>query len=226
MIPKICGYSERGVINSIVYCTLSNPELSTKFIEILLRDENFDVKGDITFYVEQSLSDFGDPDLMIKVGDSLIFVEAKVKTCSDNWKGVQTELKKYNDSDNPTSNLFRQLKLKECFVKNYNFAKSGIKTNDPKIQGNKKKERKIGRNKVVLKAFDDISECLGKEKVYYVAIVPDSKEKIEAFEKSNEFKSSKFTFIHFVSWEEIKEKLAPNYKLINETFDYNEGQIF
>ena len=219
---KIKAYSERGIINALIYSMHTDEKLANEFINLLLPNYKIKDNSDITVYVEQSLSDFGDPDLIIKVDKSLIFIEAKVKTCSNTWKGLKKEFKKYDERH--TSNLFRQLCLKHELVSKSSFAKTGIKIDDPKIQGSKKTARKIGNNNVVLNAFNEIKKNF--DNTYYVALVPDSKEDILNFKEVNKKALADIGFeISFISWSEI-EKQFKDTMLISKTFEYNKGQIF
>ena len=66
---KILGYSERGIINSLIFCIVESKdkELMNKFIE-LIKIPELTVLGepnDYTILLEQSFSGFGDADLVI-----------------------------------------------------------------------------------------------------------------------------------------------------------------
>lgn len=242
---KIKGYSERGVIDALVYSMYEHEELAKEFINLLVPEVTISESDKITFYVEQSLSDFGDPDLMILIGkeknpESLIFVEAKVKTWSNNWS-LETEWKKFNDCrfdeknkrklGKNTSNLFRQLRMKKELMEHIGEVKlDGYRIPDARLQGTKNGKRKIGSNGVVQKAFADISK-VEKDSVYYAAIVPDSCENLEKFKNDTEDEFVKR--INFVSWACIEKIFVDNKdnkddkdSLIKIAFEHNKGQIY
>lgn len=233
---EVFGYSERGIINAFVYSCWQNEEFAKDWIVTLL--ENKVSKNDINnikIYNEQSLSDFGDPDLIISFGSetnqSLVFIEAKVKTHNKtNWL-IAEEYEKF-DNKHP-SNLFRQIKLKMELVKHKddcNFETQGIPPEklDERIQ--KVKSRKIGNNKIVKETWDEIKKS---KKIYYVAIVPDTDGNIQSFIKKENL-DTEFKEVHYISWEKLDNDFSNSRgsikktfsKFVENTFKRNKGQIY
>lgn len=228
------GYSERGIINAFVFSCMQNVQIAKEWIAFLLENQvSAENINNISMYVEQSLSDFGDPDLMIKFknssngNESLIFVEAKVKTWSKTkWKNCQKEFDKFEKKQ--SSNLIQQLGLKIELVNHLGDAQSekGYLIMDEKIRCDKNienKKRKTGNSpiiKEILNIFSSIKDF------YYVAIVPNysGKEKIN---------SDIISQIQFITWEKLKDFAeCKKLTLVQETFKYNnpnnddKGQIY
>lgn len=220
---NIYGYSERGMINSIMYST--TPDQMSRFISLLTGDILVpDDYNSIEILIEQSLSDFGDADLIIMYTASnkrtVLFIEAKVKTLeTKNWN-IDSEYRKFNDEKYKYkgSNIFRQLLLKKALVDNRKCVQSGVKITDPRVYG-QRNIKKIGNNRIVQKAVEKI---IKSDRFMYIGLIPDTQNNIASLHlDENE------SFIHFKSWEDIlifakKEDLKN--PLLN--FDYNSGQIF
>jgi hypothetical protein len=129
---KVTGYSERGVINSLIYnifYSKNNLEKIKIFLSMIclpnlgniqnnIRISDFSNVNKVEILIEQSFSDFGDCDLVILVEKNInsekvkqaIFVEAKVKTYrvsrSSSWS-IAKEYDKFKNKN--TSSLFFQL---------------------------------------------------------------------------------------------------------------------
>jgi len=122
---------------------------------------------DLTIFIEQSFSDFGDADALLLIDNDNVkqslFIEAKVKTSQQKFWSIEDEFNSFNDEirkfykrtkENKlsSSNLFTQLYRKLRF---YNAMKAdGIDllkrgVNFPKCSS--KEIKKIGKNKVVLR---------------------------------------------------------------------------
>jgi len=220
---KILGYSERGIINSLIFNIGENKELMDKFVKLISLSTAIDFEEpiDYTILLEQSLSRFGDSDLIIIVkydkaeDNRVIFFEGKVKTNQGNWN-INYQYEKYNSLeqyDGYTSNLFFQLYLKKLLIDNYVTIKEKGGVIEPRFGV----LRKIGENPVVLNAFDLI-EC---RKAYFIGIIPTKVDDIKNFVKSNK------TDLHFLSWASIYDFCVQN-KLskVLENFEYNKGQIY
>ena len=118
-----------------------------------------------------------------------IFLEAKVKTYSGKWDIVKefTKFKDLKGKDRngnkiiPTSNLFTQLYFKNRLwyeLKNNN----GIKLDEGiKFINTTKSRRKIGKNKIVLKAVDYLRGYIDES--FYLGIIPNTQNKIDIFIK-------------------------------------------
>ena len=97
----IYGYSERGIINSIIFAIGDNVPLMTAFINSMNIPESFEL-GEPTQYdilLEQSFSRFGSADLVviIKYGNPLhnkvLFIEGKVKTSQTAYWNLENQYK-------------------------------------------------------------------------------------------------------------------------------------
>ena len=229
---KILGYSERGIINSLIFSIGEDKELMSKFINTITLQESFKLGNPkrYTVLLEQSFSDFGDADLVIiihyedeKVEQAkdkvVLFIEGKVKTSGSNWV-VKTQFDKYlqkKEYKGYSSNLFYQLYFKKQLVDNW----AAIKQN--KLDGKKNgidsffRSRKIGNNPIVEKAFSLI-EC---KEAYYIGIVPTLQADLDTFNEKVDYDMS------FLSWEKVEEFCQQNeLTKVLEIFDYNGEQIY
>ena len=102
---RIIGYSERGAMNALFYGMALDKEQGEESMKAFLKLAK--IKGNFTdfeLYNEFSLSDFGDPDLMIiaKNEDSeyvVFFIEAKASCCKNyNLQKQETQHKNYMNS--------------------------------------------------------------------------------------------------------------------------------
>lgn len=227
---KIIGYSERGIINSLIFSIGKNIALMNKFIQLINIPELNQLKKpkDYTILLEQSFSRFGDADLIIIVHydnpkhNRVLFIEGKVKTYQVKKWRLNSQFNKLNKIDKLnkrekyngySSNLFFQLHLKKLLIDKWAEIKKYGGVKEPIF----KDFRKIGDNKIVLKAFDLIA-C---EKAYYVGLVPSTEKDI------NEFISENNTGFNFLSWEKV-EKFCKQNELMEvlDMFKYNSGQIY
>lgn len=233
---KILGYSERGIINSLIFEIGEDIELMSDFIGYIDLPISFKLEKPTKYTVllEQSFSRFGDADLIIIIHyekpeqKKVLFIEGKVKTSQGNWK-IQTHFDKYIDEvqyekkekyNGYSSNLFFQLYLKKLLIE-YRVACKNVNILQGILEPKFGDIRKIGNNKVVLKAFNLI-ECK-KENAYYVALIPTLHEDIKKFKGKADYD------ISFLSWETVHNFCKNNKKKLNkvlEIFEYNEGQIY
>ncbi|MFX0204324.1 MAG: hypothetical protein ACFFCW_50140 [Candidatus Hodarchaeota archaeon] len=243
---KIFGYSERGIINSLLYEINYRPQAESLF-EGFLRLARFPFLdwqpisvANLEVLIDQSFSDFGDADavLLIDTGSEAlsIFVEAKVKPFQKGQWTAEDEFNKFKaglESTVSSSNLFTQLYYK---VRLMNGLREGgldaLKevTNFPRSSS--KQVRKIGSNKVVLRAVRRLEAYLNR--TYYIAIVPDEPARIEAF-FHNVLKDSApegymewdVTNYGYICWEAIEAFCAKN-ELKNTlgVFAFNRGGIY
>ena len=195
---KIVGYSERGAMNALFYGIALDQEhkgieAMKEFLKLACIE---DAEGfsDFELYPEFSLSDFGEPDLMIKAKfknkDSIMFfIEAKV-SANDRYdlktqKDIHDSYLKDHTihSDGHSSNLFYQFKLKNYFFQlkdcfsdesRLKIVQERIDKNiDPAIVTTGNRHRKIGKNGVVNWIVNDvIKECVMAK---YIAIIPEKK---------------------------------------------------
>lgn len=228
---EIIGYSERGAMNALFYgmALKEDDEAMNKFIH-LASIENDSRFSDFVIYSEFSLSDFGDPDMMItaknKEGkDVLFFIEAKVSCGSYFDLSKQWERHKKD-----TSNLFFQLRLKKYFFERFKRGNLDETTNDgsetalewltrlaKRGKGSGENLRYIGKNVVVNRIVNILKEAqIGT--VYYIAIIPKQEPNIEI--KNDEENDKEYKDIHFVTWEDIKnDGMLKDY--VELTIDFN-----
>jgi hypothetical protein len=130
---NVVEYSERGMVNELVYLIRSNGDpvgLTRQLLNNCFKWQNDEVEKqvariaekmtDVTFIVEPSFAQFGDPDLIIipKVGDSklaLFFVEAKVISYEHSAKLVKDPMDMKQKGFNST--IIGQLSLRYRLAK-------------------------------------------------------------------------------------------------------------
>lgn len=234
---KIVGYSERGIMNALFYgIALDEKKDGLKAMREFLRIsgvDNYNNYIDFELYPEFSLSDFGDPDILIKAKQNngsytLFFVEAKVsngnrycldKQLSKHKIAINSFEKTHIYDSSQSSNLFFQFKLKDYFfklkdlfyiLKSAEIEKIQEKMNiDPAIKNKGIKIRKIGKNTVVKWLVTNvIKEC---EEAQFIAILPKT--------ESNFFEIG--FIVHCISWQKIRENKILN-SYVEETFLANE----
>ncbi len=223
---KIYGYSERGAMNALFYGIayregdgFNGEEAIKELLSLAHIEESFD---NFSFYIEGSLSGFGDPDLVIiadnKQGEkTCIFVEAKASGLGFYNLNVQKSnheeyMNKGKDSKyekGHSSNLFFQLRLKNLLVTS---TKEEVKKGTILGSEQRQSPRRLGNNLIVNKFYNEIASC---NEIKYLAIVPELPKK--DFDTKNEYGFD----IQFVSWEDIKNNSILG-KYIKDTIDYNE----
>lgn len=230
---KILGYSERGIINSLIFNIGDDKDLMSKFIGLIDFPKTFELGSpkDYTILLEQSFSRFGDADLVILIhyekaeDKKVLFIEGKVKTSNGNWN-IQSQFDKYIDPikdvnkmkhKNYWSNLFSQLYLKNLLIERWDDINNDNKfVIDTPFLG----QRKIGTNRIVLNAFNLI-KCT-KNKAHYIGLIPTSKVDLDNFKGKLDFD------MHFLLWEKVHDFCKKEEKLkdVLEIFEYNKGQIY
>jgi len=186
---QLLGYSERGFINAFFYGVFHYPDPSD-IIRAFLKLANWPLLEarppmieaatvDIIM-IEQSFSDFGDADVLILVSTPqekvAVFCEAKR---GKPWK-LKTEWNKFkkrfqNDKAGDESNVFRQLYYKQRMVQGFaagDDLDTGIEFDGVLRPVRGTRRRKIGKNKVVLKAADKLKPYVGS--AYYLILTPES----------------------------------------------------
>lgn len=217
---SILGYSERGIVNSLIYTIGECEDRLKEFIELIVPKIEIEDPIGYEILLEQSFSNFGTSDLIIMIrcrkpeDNKVLFFEAKVKA-HRNWNIVD----EYNDYQNPNtdnhSNLFYQLVMKKKLIKNYN--ENGI----IRVQRNEYRWITTGDNPVIIKAIKKMRDF---KEAYYIGIIPDNDIDIETF-KMNILEDVKF--IRFVSWRSIHSFcIQNNLDKVNNVFDFNIGQIY
>lgn len=232
---KILGYSERGIINSLIFSIGEDKVLMDAFVMEIGINKLFESEQpkDYEILLEQSFSGFGDSDLIIiieyKSHKKVLFIEGKVKTFNARSWSLKKQYGKYEKGKYPgySSNLFYQLYLKSLLFKNLKNLEWEIGKNsyEYKVTNFKDviancgvRDRKIGGNEIVWKALKKIAAC---DEAFYVGLVPSSKLDNEVFNGELDYQ------IHFMSWDTayafcVKNKLNK----VLEIFQYNEGQIY
>lgn len=214
---EIYGYSERGAMNALFYGMALDRENGENSMREFLKLAGIkEVYSDFNLYMEFSLSEFGNPDLVIIAKTpvkTVFFVEAKV-SCGKIFS-LGKEKTKHESTINKdfvsgeSSNLFFQLRLKHYFFNNI----KGIDVDCPrKIKETQTGARHIGKNVVVQKFAAEMKDCTEAK---YIAVVPDNEK--ECFNK---------TFgmdISVVSWEEILKKVKLR-DYMNETIKFNQNE--
>lgn len=228
---KVLGYSERGIITSLVFNIGHDKELMGKFINSMNLNESFQLYNpkEYTVLLEQSFSRFGDADLVIIIqyenpkDNKVLFIEGKVNTSNGNWN-IQRQYDKYikhkKDKIKPKdywSNLFSQLYLKKVLIDNW----EDVYTNDKFVLNTDYLgTRKIGKNNVVKKALKLI-ECK-KNNAYYIGLIPTKKVDFIHFKGELDFA------MNYVLWETVHDFCKNEEKLKNvlDIFSFNKGQIY
>jgi len=152
---KILGYSERGLINSLIFNIGENKELMDKFIRLITFPTVIEIgePHNYEILIEQSFSEFGNADLVIVVhynnptNKKVLFIEGKVKTVQAKTWSLKSQFDKFIDINKTagySSNLFFQLKSKELLVGTLNG------NHQPDKYG---KQRKLGSNDIVMKSI-------------------------------------------------------------------------
>lgn len=243
---RILGYSERGIINALLYEIQTSPD-AEPLLEMLLAQAVFPFVGNSAFSVasaevliEQSFSDFGDADavFLIKTGKQRIsvFVEAKVKPSQTARWLIEDEFGKFvagTRSKLDSSNLFTQLYHKlQMITALRSGGTSALQVGVPFPQSSSKPIRKIGSNAVVLRAVAKIQEYL--DATYYLAIVPDKPSNVNRF-FSDKFRQATFAELvgwniqsyGYLTWSDVVN-FCVEHKLDNtlQVFKFNEGQIY
>ena len=187
------GYSERGIINALLYDIYSSPK-SRLLIEQLLFVITFPFLNKINWkiisieiLIEQSFSDFGDADIvfLLRTPDQniVLFIEAKVKSSQAPDWSITKQFDKFvegTQSQLHSSNLFTQLYHKQRMISTLqNGREKRLKDGLKFPQCSSKKIRKIGNNHVVLKAVTKIMNYL--DSAYYISLVPDSERNVQQF---------------------------------------------
>jgi hypothetical protein len=221
----IYGYSERGIFNSIIYYLDSNQHLIGEFLGKLGVNGFSSETHKFTFLNEQSFSDFGDNDLTIIAEQkqtkekTVLFIEGKRGKFSLEKEYRSIVNKKFNNS-----NLFIQLYFKYLLAK----GNDSEVIDDSLKEVIKKDNRKIGKNKVVIKARN---KYIKDAQYYYIAIIPEQKNNSktlqEYFKDLNLMTDVKKDTIKCAFWQNIERFfLDKNAESVIENFRYNKGQIY
>ena len=228
---EIYGYSERGAMNALFYGMALDKEHGEESMRKFIKDLA-KIEGKFTefaLYNEFSLSDFGDPDVMIKAKNEngeyvVFFIEAKASCC--NYYNLDEQEKHHKDymigSDKydkgHASNLYFQLRLKNYFfMLLQDFYRDSLKKKqeslqiDSRLKQSRGRNRKIGKNVVVKNMTNTLKDC---KHAYYIAILPK--------QNNNKIIDTKeFGFeTHTITWEQIYEEFK---KYLEITIKFNQG---
>ena len=243
---EVLGYSERGIINSLFYEMRSSQnslELLGEFLALVsfpYRAVKFQI-FDARILVEQSFSDFGDADAVLLVNNrghrQVVFIEAKVKTFQRRYWRIVDEFEQFKrgiDKERvSSSNLFAQLYHKVRLVKALQTGGSRQLHDGVRFPGcSSKQDRRIGRNRVVLRAVDQV-EGYCKDALF-AALLPDDIANLGAFYDRTLRDYSPEGFQEWdignwghLSWLQVEEFCKRRDLLATlRTFEYNEGQIY
>jgi len=243
---EILGYSERGLINSLCYALKYSPD-NLQLLNNLLSLVSFPYRtvnlqiSEAKILIEQSFSDFGDADLVLLVNNfrskQVIFIEAKVKTCQracwnifEEFKELKRGIEKEKVS---SSNLFVQLYHKVRLIKA--LQTGGIKQLQNGVQFprcSSKSHRKIGDNKVVLNAVDQLIGY--HNEALFIALLPEDDSNLRNFYNSTlkdydpgGFQEWAIRDWGYISWMRVEEFCRKNnLKGTLKNFKWNEGQIY
>ncbi len=254
----IIGYSERGMINSLFY-ELKYSENNLRLLNDFLSLVSFPDSGvtfhvsEVKIWIEQSFSDFGDPDALILVNNQgfkqVIFIEAKVKTEEKSRWEISKEFDKFmrgiakpKPPNGYSSNLFVQLYFKTRLIKELKSGgvkqlQEGLKFPECLLKENKKtheriEKRKIGTNKIVLKAVDLLAGYCNN--ALFIALLPDDISNLKDFHQVTLRKYRPEGFQEwdvrnwgYLSWNQVEEFCKRNnLKETVRNFEFNAGQIY
>ena len=244
---NIYGYSERGILNSLLYeilHTKNGAALLTRLIakaKFPLTDKKPSF-GAATILVEQSLSQFGDADAIVLISSSTakstIFVEAKVQSQSSDWL-LSEQLSEFEHGLRSTvnsSNIFTQLYHKQRFISalknNSDGAITALQKGIKFPSWSTRSKRSVGKNPVVLRAVKHIQQHA--DNIFYLMLVPDNEQRAETFFNKT-LCSIRFPTVPewdvscygYLTWATVKSFCEQN--SLKETlgvFAYNKDQIF
>ncbi|HRQ44976.1 MAG TPA: hypothetical protein PLB12_11580 [Candidatus Goldiibacteriota bacterium] len=211
---EIYGYSERGMINAILYDMALNSNKNNsameKFLKLIIKKdgnklfEELKTIRELKIYIEPSFSGFGDPDVLISFISNkekyVVFFEAKVKT----WHRKS----EWRDLDVEKSGVLAQLRNKiDLFEHREEIEKNGFY-----------EKRSIGKNEIVNKTFKVVCNA---QKAFYVGWLPLTDGE-SFFEKFQDEKN-----VGLLTWENLRKikSLSKRMKLMASNFIYNESEV-
>jgi len=226
---NILGYSERGVINSLIYNIGEDKKLLKEFIELIHFPKSIEIGNPLDYEIllEQSLSGFGCSDLIIIIkykkpeNNKVLFFEGKVNTENSTWNISDQYQKHINNGiyNGYASNLFCQLYLKKLLIDNFSTINLGTIN---RVRDKFGVWRNIGENGVVFGAIEKISIF---NEAYYIGIIPSNDADIKTFICNNFPQNGNPN--HFVSWETIHSFCTRNnLRKVGKVFEFNKGQIY
>jgi hypothetical protein len=243
---RVVGYSERGIFNSLLYEIGLSPNAIELLGELLglihfpVGKPNFTGLCGAEVLVEQSLSDFGDADLILLLhGEGwrrVVFVEGKVKPAQLGAWTIDAAWRQFLARKNgklDSSNLFTQLYHKIRFIRALQTdGIDGIVKGVPFPECSTKQLRKLGANPVVQKAAVMIGAYA--EEAFFVTLVPDSRKNLEDFFDSDLRRGPDTDVTDwstegwgYLNWELIEE-FCEEHELDStlRVFEFNRGQLY
>jgi len=249
---EILGYSERGVLNSLLY-EIKYSANSLELFDALLSSISFPYVRtdfqirDAKILIDQSFSDFGDADSVLLVDNKgskqSVFIEAKVKTFNKSWS-IKNEFERFENlvkrnilgSSGKKSNLFTQIYYKVRLIKE--MQKGGMTslqrgTSFPRcFLTEEKSVRKIGENEVVLNAVELLSQY--KDNVFFIIMVPEEDSVLESFYRDDlkKFDGSDLPEWTVENWGHMSWTKTEDFckrfglKETQKAFAFNDGQIY
>lgn len=239
---EVRGYSERGMINTLFHEMRYSPngiDLLREFLNLCqfpnaADGPDFDSFTSARIRIEQSFSDFGDPDVLVLLEGQqkqAVFIEAKVKTYQSHKWEIEAQwdaFATFAPGILPTSNLFIQLYRKLRLVQK---AQDFTIALPPDVISPR---WSLGENGIVRKAATELSGYC--EKVWYVALVPETASALDRFyrgplqsQNPHQLPAWDTSQWGYLPWENLKEHCRQNVADWAETyasFDYNQGQIY
>jgi len=251
MAVSIRGYSERGLLNSLLYEIRYSNNSVDRLREVLCRSvfpnmtqaPNWDDIETAEIIVEQSFSKFGDLDALILLDGKQkqsVFIEAKVKTAQRTKWLIKTEWEEFNQhlkridemgredkKKRKSSNLFVQLYKKQNLVRDI------CRTRRSDEVDSVAKTWSIGVNKVVKRAVDQLKGYCAAP--WFLALVPDKVENLASFFRNTlnnypntgglpAWQGQRINRIGYLSWHDVRAFCRTNEQEWGDTlrcFDFN-----
>lgn len=195
---QLLGYSERGFFNALFFCLKHHPKGASLLQQLLTRatwpgletvPPSFGRCE--TVFIEQSFSDFGEPDavLLMRNGEQRqsLFIEGKRgdHKLAAAWSRFRDCLRGEATEKNLTSNVFSQLYFKQRLAAELSLTgdwktrlQAGIVFPNCLQTNRGDRLRKIGENPVVLDATGRLKEFVSDP--YFLAIVPETRDAVQA----------------------------------------------
>ena len=247
---KMLGYSERGILNSLLSEIQYHENGDALLNELIGKavfplDTGKPLVGTTMVLVEQSLSEFGDADAIVLIESDAekcaVFVEAKVAggfTLSRAFKEFENGVKAACMPPGFSSNIFTQLYHKQQFAEHsIEELQQGVCF--PKWSFTKRRwslgntKRTIGNTSVVLCATKKIKPHCNN--AFYLMLIPDNDKSTDIFfentlknaDLSKEVPGWDTTRYGYLTWETV-DKFCCHNNLENTlaVFDYNGEKIY
>jgi hypothetical protein len=244
----ILGYSERGLINSLLYAIRYRENAST-LVSRLMRTAHWPARSEMAtqqfdhcklIMIEQSFSDFGDADAVLLFGEERgpsVFLEGKRGSqfrLAEEWKRFSYACTNRCGFGGLTSNVFCQLHFKQRMVEAVASPASGgdihcgLHFDIP--LAHPRRDRKIGRNSVVLEAVRKLAPHAND--AFFLMMVPEDAAIIERWWRQTLCAARPAGPCDFSSWGFISirdiERFCIEFELDEtlQVLEFNKGQLF